>query len=128
MDTGERKKDVAKVSIKILSWFRKQFPGRPRLGSGTTSGAGQWHVPGKATGRVASMPRLRCSLESTDLDPMVGEDWGLSPLPEPKETEMKPRRHNHFVASKQLLSWRKGLRKTLEPLAAVKFVQLQSLG
>lgn len=67
-------------------------------------GAGQWRVPRKATGRVASMPRLRSSLESTDPDPMVGEDWGLSPLPEPKEPETKPRRHSHFVAGKQLLS------------------------
>lgn len=32
-------------------------------------------MPGKATGRVASMPRLRASLDSTALDPVLGEAW-----------------------------------------------------
>lgn len=43
-------------------------------------------------------------------------------MPVPKETEAKQMSQNRFAACKQLLSWIKGLRRMLEPLARVKFV------
>lgn len=57
-----------------------------------SSGAEEPLMPGNAAGRVAAMPRLGSSLESTDLDPVWWKLGGCHPMPVPKETEAKTMR------------------------------------
>lgn len=59
-------------------------------------------MPGKATGRVASMPRLT-ALTRQPWTPCLGKLGSCHLMPVPKETEAKLMRQNRFVASKQPL-------------------------
>lgn len=77
---GEDKKGAEKVCITMISWPPESSSGVGQvLALRPSPGIGELLVPGKAMGRVASLPRLGSSLDSTDLDPMVWEAQWLSP-------------------------------------------------
>lgn len=80
MSFREEKERVGKVSIKTLSWPPESSF---RIGQGLalkpSLGMRELLMPEKAPGRVASMPRLKSSHESIDLEP---HGWvRLVPIP-----------------------------------------------